>query len=60
MKEFLAINESTLIVDTEVECDLYLKSNVNGVLRYVLFSHGGETFRNDRRKKLVENNITKL
>lgn len=60
MKEFLAINESTLIVDTEVECDLYLKSNVNGVPRYVLFSHGGETFRNDRRKKLVENNITKL
>ena len=60
MKEFLAINESTLIVDTEVECDLYLKSNVNGVPRYVLFSHGGEMFRNDRRKKLVENNITKL
>ncbi len=60
MKEFLAINESTLIVDTEVDCDLYLKSHVNGVPRYVLFSHGGEMFRGDRRKKLVENNIKKL
>ena len=60
MKEFLAINESTLIVDTEVECDLYLKSHVNGVPRYILFSHGGEMFRNDRRKQLIENNITKL
>ena len=60
MKEFLAINESTLIVDTEVDCDLYLKSHVNGVPRYILFSHGGEMFRNDRRKQLIENNITKL
>ncbi|MCP4255637.1 MAG: HD-GYP domain-containing protein [Candidatus Scalindua sp.] len=60
MKEFLAINESTLIVDTEVDCDLYLKSHVNGVPRYVLFSHGGEMFHGDRRKKLVENNIKKL
>ncbi len=60
MKEFLAINESTLIVDTEVDCDLYLKSHVNGIPRYVLFSHGGEMFRGDRRKKLVENNIKKL
>lgn len=60
MKEFLAINESTLIVDTEVDCDLYIKSHVNGVPRYVLFSHGGEMFRGDRRRKLVENNIDKL
>ncbi|MBC8549399.1 MAG: HD domain-containing protein [Candidatus Brocadiales bacterium] len=60
MKEFLAINESTLIVDTEVACDLYLKSHVNGIPRYVLFSHGGEMFRGDRRKKLIENNIKKL
>ncbi len=60
MKEFLAINESTLVVDTEVDCDLYIKSHVNGVPRYVLFSHGGEMFHGDRRKKLVENNIDKL
>ncbi len=60
MKEFLAINESTLIVDTEVDCDLYVKSLVNGIPRYVLFSRGGEMFRSDRRRKLVENNITKL
>lgn len=60
MKEFLAINESTLIVDTEVDCDLYLKSYVNGIPRFVLFSHGGEIFRGDRRKQLIENNITKL
>ncbi len=60
MKEFLAINENTLIVDTEVDCDLYIKSHVNGIPRYVLFSHGGEMFRDDRRKKLVENNIHKL
>ncbi len=60
MKEFLAINESTLIEDTEVDCDLYLKSHVNGVPRYILFSHGGEMFRGDRRKQLIENNITKL
>lgn len=60
MKEFLAINESTLVIDTEVDCDLYIKSYVNGIPRYVLFSHGGEMFRSDRRRRLVENNISKL
>jgi len=60
MKEFLAINESTLIEDTEVDCDLYLESHVNGVPRYILFSHSGELFHGDRRKQLIENNITKL
>ena len=32
--------DSTLVVDTEVDCDLYIKSYVNGIPRYVLFSHG--------------------
>ncbi|GAX61126.1 metal dependent phosphohydrolase [Candidatus Scalindua japonica] len=60
MKDFLAINESTLVEDTEVDCDLYIKSYVNGNPRYVLFSHGGEMFRGERRKQLIESNIKKL
>ncbi len=60
MKEFLAIDESSLVLDTEVDCDLYIKSYVNGIPRYVLFSHGGEMFRSARRRQLVEDNIKKL
>ncbi len=60
MKEFLPIDGDTLVEDTEVDCDLFIKSHVNGIPRYVLFCHGGEMFRGDRRSQLIEDNIKKL
>jgi HD-GYP domain-containing protein (c-di-GMP phosphodiesterase class II) len=49
-----------LVEDTEVGCDLYLKSYVNGHPKYVLFCHGDEQFGSDRKGVLIEGNIEKL
>lgn len=60
MGNYLAITENTLIENTKIGCDLYLKSYVNGLPRYVLFSRGDEVFGNERKKELLGNNIKKL
>jgi HD-GYP domain-containing protein (c-di-GMP phosphodiesterase class II) len=57
---YLAIAKDMLVEDTEVGCDLYLRSYVNGYPRYVLFCRGDEQFGSDRRGVLIEGNIEKL
>jgi HD-GYP domain-containing protein (c-di-GMP phosphodiesterase class II) len=49
-----------LVEDTEVGCDLYLRSYVNGYPRYVLFCRGDEQFGSDRKGVLIERNVEKL
>lgn len=60
MSNFMAVTQSSLIENTKIGCDLYLKSHVNGVPRFVLFCRGGEIFGNDRREELISKNINKL
>lgn len=57
---YLAITKDMLVEDTEVGCDLYLRSHVNGYPRYVLFCRGDEQFGSDRKGVLLERNIDKL
>ena len=57
---YLAITKDMLVEDTEVGCDLYLRSYVNGYPRYVLFCRGDEQFGSDRKGVLIERNIEKL
>ncbi len=57
---YVAISKDTLIDDTAVGCDLYLRSYVNGYPRYVLFCRGDERFGSDRKSVLIEKNIQKL
>ena len=57
---YLAITKDMLVEDTEVGCDLYLRSYVDGQPRYVLFCRGDEQFGSDRKGVLIEGNIEKL
>ena len=56
----MAVTESSLIENTKIGCDLYIKGYANGVPRYVLFCRGGDTFGNERKEELVRQNIKKL
>ncbi len=57
---YVAITKDMLVEDTEVGCDLYLRSYVNGEPRHVLFCRGDEQFGSDRKGVLLERNIEKL
>lgn len=57
---YVAISKDTLMEDTKVGCDLYLRSYVNGYPRYILFCRGDEQFGSDRKGVLIEKNIQKL
>ncbi len=51
---YVAITKDMLVEDTEVGCDLYLRSYVNGYPRYVLFCRGDEQFGSDRKGVLIK------
>ncbi len=57
---YVAISKDTLVEDTKIGCDLYLRSYVNGYPRYVLFCRGDEHFGSDRKGILIERSIQKL
>ena len=60
MSNYMAISENAVVENTRVGCDLYLKSKVNGVYRYILFCRKDELFCGDRKKELLVKNIKKL
>ena len=60
MNNYMPITRSRLIDNTRTGFDLYIKSYVNGMPRYVLFSRGYETFSNKTKNELVMRNIGKL
>ncbi len=57
---YVAISKDSVMEDTTVGCDLYLRSYVNGYPRYVLFCRSDEQFGSDRKGVLIEKNIQKL
>ncbi len=60
MSDYIAITHSSLVDNTKIGCDVYLKSRINGDIRYILFCRGDEVFCDERRKQLIEQNIEKL
>ncbi|MCP5007697.1 MAG: HD domain-containing protein [Planctomycetes bacterium] len=60
MNKYMAINYDTLLENTRLGYDLYLKTYVKGVPRYVLFYSGDESFGSDRREELIRQNVKKL
>ncbi|MDR4498634.1 MAG: hypothetical protein MRK02_12070 [Candidatus Scalindua sp.] len=60
MNKYMSITYDTLLDNTKLGYDLYLKTYVKGVPRYVLFYRGDEVFGNDRREELIRQNIKKL
>ncbi len=60
MSNYMAITRSSLVEDTKVGCDLYLKNRINGDIRYILFCRGDEIYSNERKGRLIEQSIEKL
>ncbi len=56
----MAITHSSLVKNTKIGCDVYLKSRVNGDIRYILFCRRDEIFCDERKKQLLDENIEKL
>ncbi|MFQ5713254.1 MAG: HD-GYP domain-containing protein [Candidatus Scalinduaceae bacterium] len=60
MSNYMAIVHNSIKENTKVGCDLYLKSRVNGAIRYVLFCRGDEIYCDKQKKQIIEQNIEKL
>lgn len=60
MNNYMPVTYSSLIENTIVGCDLYISTYVNGMHRYVLYSHGDEIFTSERKMELLRQNINKL
>ncbi len=56
----MAITHSSLVKNTKIGCDVYLKSRINGDIRYILFCRRDEIFCDERKKQLLDENIEKL
>ncbi len=57
MEEYTAINGNTLLNDSNLEFDLYLRSGSNGHSKYVLFCRGKDGFSQERKEELLSRNI---
>jgi putative nucleotidyltransferase with HDIG domain len=60
MHNYLPINSSSIKIDTQVGCDLYLHVKSGEANRYVLYCRGNAVFGNNNRGMLWEKNISKL
>jgi HD-GYP domain-containing protein (c-di-GMP phosphodiesterase class II) len=60
MSEYIAITGKSLLEDSSLEFDLYLKSGSNGHSKYVLFCRGQDGFSQERKEELLSRNIDNL
>ncbi len=58
--DYLPIDSSSLRTDTKIGCDLYLLVETSGDRRFILYCRGDVVFENDKKDKLLEENISKL
>jgi len=57
MSDYVAITKNALVDDTKIEFDLFLKSNINGRSRYILFCRGNQQFSSELREELLSKNV---
>ncbi|GAX60832.1 hypothetical protein SCALIN_C14_0098 [Candidatus Scalindua japonica] len=60
MNEYIAITKNTLIENTKIEFDLFLRSDIRGRSQYILFCRGNEQFSQQRKGELLNRNIQRL
>ena len=60
MNEYTAITKNAIIVNTKIGFDLFLRTDVSGHHRYILFCRAGEIFTSARRDTLLSRNSQKL
>jgi len=60
MSEYTAITKNALVENTKLAFDLFLRSNVNGQARYILFCRADDHFSAKRQEELVNKNADRL
>jgi len=58
--EYTAITKNVLIENTKVEFDLFLRNDVSGQARYVLFCRADEKFSSEKQEQLLSKNTQRL
>ncbi len=57
MSDYIAITKNALVDDTKIEFDLFLKNDISGRSRYILFCRGNQQFSSDLREELLSKNV---
>ncbi len=57
MSEYIAITKNALVDGTKIEFDLFLKNNVDGHSKYILFCRGNQQFSSELKDELLSKNI---
>ncbi|MBT6562099.1 MAG: HD domain-containing protein [Candidatus Scalindua sp.] len=60
MDKYTAITKNAIIVNTKIGFDLFLRTDVSGHYRYILFCRAGEIFTPERKEVLLSRNSQKL
>ncbi len=58
--KYKSITPHSLLDNVKPGVDVYIKCNVNGIAKYVLYCHGDEAFSSKRREDLLKQNIKVL
>jgi len=59
-EEYTAISQNALIEGTKIEFDVFLKNDVGGHSRYILFCRGNQQFSAKRKEELLSKNASRL
>ncbi len=57
---YTAISHGALVENTKIEFDVFLKNDVGGCSRYILFCRGDQEFSAERKKELISRNAQRL
>ena len=60
MSEYTAITKNALVENTKLAFDLFLRNDVNGQARYILFCCADDHFSSERQEELLSKNAEKL
>ncbi len=60
MSEYTAITKNALVENTKLAFDLFLRNDVNGQARYILFCRADEQFSSKRQEELLSKNAQRL
>ncbi len=57
---YTAISHGALVENTKIEFDVFLKNEVGGRSRYILFCRGDQEFSSERKEELLSRNAQRL
>ncbi len=58
--EYIAISKDALVENTRIEFDVFLKNELSGRTRYILFCRGNQQFSAERKGELLSRNTHRL